>query len=241
MGSVASPSETGEGEAPRKGVLITRPEPGASETALWLAAQGLQPVLAPLLRIHALPSRTPPGIRAVLVTSGNAIPALPASLHALPLYAVGDATARRAAQAGFSDVRSADGDAQDLLALVRQRPPGPVLLASGRGQGHALAADLRAAGFTVHRRAVYAATPVGRFPVSARNALLEGRIRAALFLSAETARTFAAILPPALRQALKGLDALAIAQPTADAIAHLPWRSVRVSAKPTLERILAML
>lgn len=225
----------------RNAVLITRPEPGASETGRWLAARGLHPVLAPLLRVRTLACQAPPGVGAVLVTSGNALPALPAALHALPLFAVGDATAARARAAGFREVHSADGDARDLLALVRQRPPGPVLLASGQGQGHALAADLRAAGFTVHRRTVYAAAPVGRLPAPARAALLGGQLRAALFLSAETARAFARLLPPGLHGTLRGLDALAIAQPTADALAHLPWRCVRVSAKPTLERVLAML
>ena len=232
-------ARTGQGGP--NAVLVTRPEPGASEAARLLVARGLHPVVAPLLRVWTLPLRVPAGVGAVLVTSGNAVPALPPALHALPLFAVGDATAARARAAGFMDVRSADGDARGLLALVRQHPPGPLLLASGRGQGRALAADLRAAGFTVHRRAAYAAVPVGRLPAAARGALLGGQLRAALFLSAETARAFARLLPPALHGTLGGLDALAIAQPTADALAHLPWRSVRVSAKPTLERVLAML
>ena len=223
------------------GVLVTRPQPGAAETAQLLIARGLHPVLAPLLRVHTLPVRVPSGLHAVLVTSGNAIPALPSMLHHLPLLAVGDATAERARAAGFQDVHSADGDAADLLHLARSRPPGPLLLASGRGQGHALAAQLRAAGFTVHRRAAYAAQPVGRLPAPARDALIAGQLRAALFLSADTARAFVRLLPPALNPLLGGLDALAIAQPTADVLAHLPWRAVRVSAKPTLERILALL
>ena len=223
------------------GVLVTRPQPGAAETARLLTARGLHPVLAPLLRVHTLPLRVPPGLHAVLVTSGNAIPALPPVLHHLPLLAVGDATAERARAAGFQDVHSADGDATDLLHLARSRPLGPLLLASGRGQGHALAAQLRAAGFRVHRRAVYAAQPVGRLPAAARDALLARQLRAALFLSADTARTFVRLLPPALNPLLGGLDALAIAQPTADVLAHLPWRTVRVSAKPTLERVLALL
>ena len=223
------------------GVLVTRPQPGASETALLLTARGLHPVLAPLLRVHTLPVRVPTGLHAVLVTSSNAIPALPSTLHHLPLLAVGDATAERARAAGFQDVHSADGDATDLLRLARSRPLGPLLLASGRGQGHALAAQLRAAGFTVHRRAVYAAQPVGRLPATARDALIARQLRAALFLSADTARAFVRLLPPALIPLLGGLDALAIAQPTADVLAHLPWRTVRVSAKPTLERVLALL
>ena len=225
------------------GVLITRPEPGASETARRIAALGLLPILAPCLTIQPLPVRLPPGVQAVLVSSGNAIPALPEMLHGLPLLAVGDATAARARAAGFGNVSSADGDAAALAALVAGHCPAraTLLLATGQGQGGGLAADLRRRGFRVHRRAVYAARPVVRLPGPAREALTAGGLRAALFLSAETARAFARALPEALHPALAAVDALAIGQPAADALQHLPWRRVRVSAKPTLDSVLAML
>lgn len=229
-------------EPARDGVLITRPEPGATETARAVMALGHRPVLAPLLRVRPLLCRAPANVGAVLVTSGNALPSLPDTLHALPLLAVGDATAERARAAGFANVTSADGDARALSALARRRlPPCPVLLATGRGQGETLAADLRKAGFVVHRRTVYAASPAGRLPAAAAAALRDGRLRAALFLSADTARAFARLVPPSLHPALQGLDALTIGQPTCDALMHLPWRRVRVSAKPTLERVLALL
>ena len=182
-------------------------------------------------------------VQAVLVTSGNALPALPASLHGLPLLAVGDATAQRALAAGFTQVCSADGDAVALGALASTAcPPGAVLLlATGAGQGWALAADLRARGFRVHRRAVYAARPVRRLPPAARDALAGRALRAALFLSADTARAFAHALPAGLHPLLRDIEALAIGQPAAEALARLPWRRVRVSAKPTLESVLALL
>jgi len=225
------------------GVLITRPEPGATETARRVQALGLHPVIAPLLVVHPLPPRLPAQVQAVLVTSGNALPALPASLHGLPLLAVGDATAQRALAAGFTQVCSADGDAVALGALASTAcPPGAVLLlATGAGQGWALAADLRARGFRVHRRAVYAARPVRRLPPAARDALAGRALRAALFLSADTARAFAHALPAGLHPLLRDIEALAIGQPAAEALARLPWRRVRVSAKPTLESVLALL
>ena len=59
------------------GVLITRPEPGASETAARVNALGLRPIVAPLLTIRTLPRPAAATVRvqAILVTSGNAIPA----------------------------------------------------------------------------------------------------------------------------------------------------------------------
>lgn len=226
-----------------EGVLVTRPEPGASETARRLRALHHDPVVAPLLHIRPLTLAPFGTVGAVLATSGNALPFLPASLHGLPLLAVGHATADRARSAGFAHVASADGDAAALAELTRQTcPPGTALLfATARGQGEPLAAALRAHGFAVHRRAVYAARPAARMPPAAMRALRDGSLAAALFLSAETARAFVRLLPPPLRPALAAVDALAIGQPAADALCVLPWRRVRVSAKPTQDSLLALL
>ena len=168
---------------------------------------------------------------------------MPSSLHGLPLLAVGAATARRAREAGFERVLSADSDAAALAALAaRSLGPGArLLLAVGAGQGATLAAALRGGGFRVHRRTAYAAYPVAEFPGEAQAALQAGALRAALFLSAETARAFARLLPVPLLPHLAGVDALAIGEPAAAALRPLPWRRVRVSASPTLDGILALL
>ncbi len=231
------------GQGQRLAVLITRPEPGASETAGRIRLLGLTPVLAPMLHIAKLPVRLEPAVGAVLVTSSNALPPLPAGLHGLPLLAVGDATAARAQAAGFTKVCSGDGDAAALAALAAEvLPPGTVLLlATGAGQGASLAADLRHRGFRVHRRAVYAAQPVHGLPKAARHALADGSLGSAMFLSADTARAFVRALPAGLRPALTGVEALAIGQPAAEVLMQLPWRRVRVSAKPTLASVMALL
>ncbi|WP_298213574.1 uroporphyrinogen-III synthase, partial [Acidocella sp.] len=76
-------------------LLVTRPEPGASATARRLAALGHSPVLLPCLAITPLPARLSERPAALIVTSGQAVPALPARLAGVPVYAVGDATAAR--------------------------------------------------------------------------------------------------------------------------------------------------
>jgi uroporphyrinogen-III synthase len=224
-------------------VLVTRPEPGASETAGRIRMLGLTPILAPMLLIAMLPVRLGAVVQAVLVTSGNAVPPLPAGLHGLPLLAVGDATAARARAAGFTKVCSGDGDAIALAALAAEvlPPRAALLLATGAGQGELLAADLRRRGFRVHRRAVYAAQPARGLPAAARHALADGSLGSAIFLSADTARAFVRAMPAGLHPALAGVEALAIGQPAADVLMHLPWRRVRVSAKPTLASVMALL
>jgi uroporphyrinogen-III synthase len=227
--------------ADRRAVLVTRPAEGA-HTAGLLAARGFRAVLAPLLHVSHTAIAIPPGVQAILVTSGNALPSLPPA--PLRLLAVGDATAARARAAGFPNVLSAGADAAALAALAaREADPGagPLLLASGAGQGFGLAGDLRGRGFRVIRRVGYAARPVTRFPEAAAAALRAGELHAALFLSAETAAAFARLLPPALYAALAGVTALAIGPSTADLLEPLPWLRVCRARTPTLDDVLALI
>ncbi len=229
----------------RNSVLITRPSPGAEETAARVAALGLEPVLAPMLSVRSLPlRRLPARIDAVVLSSRNGLAGLPPSLHAVPLFAVGAATAAAARAHGFADVRSAEGDGAALRVLVRSSVAGSrpsLLLPTARGQGSALAAGLRTDGFAVHRRAVYEARAAGSLPESARAALADGLL-AALFFSAETARAFVACVRRAgLVDATREVDACAIGGSAGMALETLPWRRVRVAARPTQDELLALL
>ncbi len=229
------------------GVLITRPQPGADATARLVAAMGLRPVVAPVLEVTGgaprLPS--PAALQAILVTSGNAIPGLGGGHFGVPLLAVGDATARQARDAGFTEVRSARRDAEALAALVARdcSPAGKtLLLACGEGQGTRLAADLRQSGFRVIRRIAYAAAPVRRLSEAAQSSLAGNDLKAALFFSPATARAFVALF----RQAptdydLGRVEALAISPATAAALTPLAWRRVRVASHPNQDELLAML
>ena len=234
-------------EGQRYGVLITRPEPGATATSRLVHALGWDAVVAPMLALQPRPSRLPDfaGIQSVLVTSASALPSLPADYHRVPLFAVGDATAGAARQRGFAMVSSASADAAALARLVAQscRPDvGPLLLASGVGQGAALTEALRASGFRVHRRAVYEARPLTRLPAVAQRALDAGTLRAALFFSPATARAFArAVSLEGSCNRLETVEALVISGTTKAAISPLPWRRIRVASHPNQEELLALL
>jgi uroporphyrinogen-III synthase len=228
-------------------ILITRPEPGAGETARLVAAMGFVPLVAPALTIQticaALPSTR--GVAAVLVTSGNGLlPCLPA-FRDTRLFTVGDATAARARALGFSDVTSAAGDAAALAALIVGRlSPGDgwLLLACGERQGLALAAGLRGAGFRVIRRTVYRSRPAAMLPQAVADALRGGAVRAGLFFSAETARGFVRLIRQAgLGETVRTVDAFAIGAAAGVALEVLPWRRIGVAAKPTQDSMLALL
>jgi uroporphyrinogen-III synthase len=230
-----------------RAVLVTRPEPEASATARRLAALGRRAVLAPMLTVAPVPARlpVPAALQAIIVGSRNAVRALPAPLHAVPLLAVGDATAAAARAQGFRDVRSARGDARALAALAAatlEPAAKPLLLPTRAREGLRLAADLRGRGFAVLRRIVYAAHPAHTLPPAAAAALRDGRIDAVVFFSASAARTFARIVgASALAGRLGGVTALAISGTAAAALGDLAFQAVRVAARPDQQCLLALL
>lgn len=228
-------------------VLITRPEPGATETAHRVAAMGLTPVIAPVLEVVGA-STTPRGldrIAASLLTSRNAVAPCPALCHERPVFTVGDATAGYAREVGFRDVRSASGNALALAALVAEslRPEaGPLFLPTGHQQGNDLAKDLRQRGFRVLRRVVYWARPAAVLPEEARAHLRKRDVSVVLFFSGETARHFVRLLRVAqLVDTVDSVDAVAISERATVALKDLPWRRVCVASKPNQEAMLALL
>lgn len=208
---------------------------------------GLTPIIAPLLEIRATSVRLPPpeGIAAILLASGNAVEPLPAAYRSLPVLTVGDATARRARDVGFSHVASAEGDAIAMVVLVRARfepKDGTLLLAAGRGQSLALAARLRAAGYRVARRVVYAAVPVAALPKPATAVLVEKKPCAVLFFSAETARCFMRLARAAgLLDALTHCEAITIGNQAAMALEGAGWSRIRAAGRPNQDEMLALL
>lgn len=228
------------------GILVTRPEPGCSETCAALRARFLVPVAAPLLHIAPVAALAWPPVprpAAILATSRNAIVAR-APVPGVALFAVGDRTASDARARGWADVRSAAGDAGRLAALCQTEldpRAGPLRLLAGAGQGAALAAALRAGGFGVEIETAYLQQECAAFPAEAAAALAAGTLRAALFLSGSASRAFVRLLPATLRASLAGVEALAISDAAASPLASLPWRRVRVALRPTSEDVLALL
>jgi uroporphyrinogen-III synthase len=208
---------------------------------------GLVPYLAPLLTITAIAAALPPANRigAIVIASRHAVAPLPASYHAVPLFAVGDATAEAARGPGFAPVLSADGDAEALVALVaRSGPPHarPLLLAAGLGQGRHLGERLAEAGFAVERREVYAARPVAALPEAARVMIGAHCAGGVLLFSRETALCLSRLVQePDLLAGFPKLDLAAISEAVAEAARGLPWRSIRVAMTPTENAVLALL
>jgi uroporphyrinogen-III synthase len=228
-------------------VLITRPEPGASETAARIEAMGLMAVIAPTLEIRRYQAvlRGLSRITATLLTSSNAIAGCPPKCRELPVFTVGDATAARAREAGFTDVRSAGGDAMalaDLVATTLLPDAGSLLLPTGHRLGADLAGDLRSRGFRVIRRTVYRTHSPAALPGVARSHLLRHDVAAALFFSAETARHFVDLIQKAgLDQTVNSVAAISISERAGVALRALPWLRISVASRPNQDAMLALL
>lgn len=229
-------------------VLVTRPEAEARALAAQIAARGLQADLAPMLTLHPLKAAPDlSGISALLFTSANGVRAFAAATprRDLPVYAVGEATARVARDLGFPDVQAAGGDVEKLAALVmqtRQPASGALYHAAGDTLAGDLKAMLEAAGFTVRRETLYRAEPAAALPADLAACFASGGYRAALFFSPRSAAVFvrlaeaAGIVPGAAETA-----ALCLSANVAAALAPLPWRQLSVAAAPAEAAMLALL
>ncbi|GAN68074.1 uroporphyrinogen-III synthase [Acetobacter orleanensis] len=225
------------------GVLVTRPEPGLSETLAAVSAAGWRAYASPALCITPTNLRAlPPRFAACVLTSGQGVQAAQAALPlTCPVYAVGDRTADRARAAGFGRVQSAQGDAEALAALlVRTCTPadGPLLLLSGARQGLELAAHLRKAGFKVMRRVAYTARPVRQVTQEVLSALQAGRITHCLFFSSESAAGWLSALPEAVRQKASRTTAIVISRKTADVLSGAGWTHIVVARHPNAQAMM---
>lgn len=217
-------------------VLITRPEPGASQTARRLKDLGHDALLAPLFTVHSI-RWTPPGelFDALMLTSANAVRLmgpLPDRFRALPCYAVGPATARAAETHGFINVIAGDGDAEALAALMAADGVVTALHLAAR-EHRAIEADIP----HVITRIVYAAEPMERLPEPIVAALKAGAADRVLLYSVRAARLFAAHADQAGLQ--RNAIALGALSPAVAGAAGEGWGAVAVADAPRDERLFA--
>jgi uroporphyrinogen-III synthase len=182
-------------------MLVTRPEPDASETAARLSALDIEAVVEPLLTAETLSTRLPEptGFKALAATSANALRALEtrgelARFSGVPVYGVGDRTAGVSRQIGFPTVHSANGNFGDLVRLLaRAGLAGPVLYPSARQMVGDLGKALAPHGIMVITVPVYAMRSATGLSAETQHGLDAGVIDAGLFYSRRTAETFAGL------------------------------------------------
>ena len=202
-----------------------------------------------MLSIRYLDSTPPDRSRyqGVLATSANGIRALArlVSWRDLPVWAVGDASAREADSLGFVTVHRAAGDVATLADLVAGRADpaaGPLLHVAAQHLAGDLAGALASRGFAVEKAVLYEAEPAADLSPALIAALAEGRLSVALFFSPRTAATFARLAEQrGIGESLRRIKALALSPAVAETLKPLPWGAVAVAERPDQAALLTLL
>ena len=206
-------------------LLLLRPEPGLSQSAARAKRLGLEVIACPLFQIEPVAWDPPDPWRydGLILTSANAIrhggPGL-TKLKALPVHAVGKATAETARRAGFTIASTGKAGAEALLAAI---PGSPHLL-------HLAGADRMGTGQHdgVDAMTVYRSAAIERPPLPAPQGMVvavhsprAGRRLAEL--AADRAATVIAAISPAAAEACGA-----------------GWEAVEAAAAPDERTLLAL-
>ena len=221
-------------------LMITRPLEDAAPLAEELAGLGIESMVEPLLSIELSDAGIPDlsGVQALLLTSANGVRAYCALARErrLPVYAVGDATARAAKDAGFATVISAAGDVASLAALVRDKlkpRDGALVHVAGSNVAGDLAGLLGQAGFEYRRAQLYHARKAVALSPVAMRALEGGSIDGVVLYSPRTAESFVDLLTKAGAADLaRRLIAFCLSDAVAVSAGALAWSRVVVAATP---------
>jgi len=224
-------------------VVVTRPQADGERTAAALEALGHEVLVAPLMRIEPVAANLAGTWSAVVITSANALQAIPATADkTLPIFAVGDRSADAARRAGFAEVSSSNGDIKDLVRLVAARAvPAtvPLLYLAGEDRAGDLIAQLAAHGIDAEMKVVYR-TVAQPFPPVLVAALESGDVDAVLHFSRRSAELF-----------VEGVRASGVTGPAED-VRHLCLSSqvaeplvgatgIAVAARPEEAALIALL
>ena len=185
-------------------VIVTRAEPGASETAVRLRAMGLTAIRSPMLALKALDVPMPDlsNIYHLVFTSANgvrffmdAVGGLTEQVADLTAWCVGPATTDAARSAGFQRIVAGDGNADELSDLILssgERANGFLHVANSAAAGN-LVAQLTSAGREARFVALYETVPASRFMPEAEAALISDAASITLIHSAKAAQAFLAL------------------------------------------------
>lgn len=226
-------------------VLLTRPAEDAVPVIDALRKIGVETVSAPLLDIHfeSGPAVDLSLFQGVLLTSANGVRALVhrTERRDIPAYAVGDATARAAKDAGFAPVYSATGDVDALVELVTERcqpSDGPFFHAAGSVTAGDLAGQLSGKGFAVHREKLYTAESASALPQVAVDALTASSVDGVMVYSPRTSKVFDDVVSKAgLADTAKDMTLFALSPNVSDAT-HLPWAQRIIAERPEQQSLL---
>jgi uroporphyrinogen-III synthase len=233
-------------------LLVTRPEPDALKLAGVLEELGHEATVEPLLSVSFADTEEIDldGAQALIATSRNALRAVKASpalahARALPLFAVGAATAAEGRALGFETVVTGAGTAAELVGhIVSALDPaaGLVVHLAGDTLAGNLQAELEAHGFRVMQPVVYRMLPAQEFAEETVEQLGMGEIEGVILMSPRTAAVYAALVRKhGLTATVRPLPHFCLSQAVARRLQPLGSVRIETAEAPRLEELLALI
>lgn len=233
----------------KRRVLVTRPEPVATETAGKLRGLGYDPVMLPLT--HTVPTTPsvaidPRSLALVAVTSANAIrhaqPDLLAMLRNVPAITVGDRTAAAANEAGLADVASAGADASALAraALGRTEMGDRIAYLCGRVRRPDFELALAVAGREVVAVETYDTVDLDLSDAKALEALAAMPVDAVLVYSENAAKNLNRLIAGDARRHFAQATFYCLSERIGTALAA-PMSRIRIAGRPEQEALFDVL
>ena len=233
-------------------LLVTRPEPDALKLRAVLEERGHQATVEPLLQVsfEDADAIDLDGIQGLIATSRNGLRALKshpalAEARGLPLFAVGEATAKEARALGFEVVVTGAGTAQELVVhIVSALDPAAGLLLHLAGD--ALAGDLKGAleehGFRVLQPQVYRMVAATALSEDTVEQLAMGEIDGVILLSPRTAQVYATLMrKQGLAGVARGLTHFCLSPEVGRRLEPLGKLRMQIAEVPRLEEVLALI
>jgi uroporphyrinogen-III synthase len=207
-------------------ILVLRPEPGASATVERARKRGLAAITIPLFQVEPVKWQAPDAsaFDGLLLTSANAVRCGGEELHklrALKAYAVGEATAAAARDAGFDIAASGESGVDRLLGSME----GDLRLLHPCGEDHREPTDTRQ---KITAVTVYRSKALEVPDLSGIGACV------ALIHSPRAGARFAELVSDRAR-----ISVAAISEAAAEAVGE-GWHCVEAAHSPTDEALLAL-
>lgn len=222
-------------------VLVTRPKEDAERFARELAIAGHVALFSPVMEIEALAAQLPTGsFDIVIATSAHAFTSGAAlniyGLEDVPVWAVGERTAKAARAAGFRTIARVCANSAELAAnlLSYTNEASGLLYLAGVDRKTALEERL----LRSKRRITVVETYRGRAALSldptAVEAMRRGELDAAVHFSRRSAAIFAGLVAAAdLVQEAQKLLHVCLSDDVARGLDALKLKRVRIAGKPT--------
>lgn len=233
-------------------IIVTRPEPEATQLKQVLEGEGCEAFVEPLLSVsfeNGEPIETD-GVQAVVATSRNGLRALARraellDLRSLPLFAVGRATAGEARRMRFEHIVVGTGTASDLvpkIAAALDPAMGIILHLAGDVLAGDIAGELEQQGFRVDQPVVYRQVPATELSPTVVEALRERQFDGVMLMSSRTADIWVRLVAAqGLTEQVRALTHYCLSNAVARRLVRLGNAPTAVPDTPSLEDMLNLI